>query len=314
MKRSHRPLRAARPTPAVSPNTSARPTPAVSPTPATRPRRAARPVVAAVTLLTAGALVLGASACGGRATTHHKPGTSHEQAGGSVGKLLAADDGSGSRLRQVDAEGAPSVSVAVRPDSEDGWNVRLSVRNFKFTPDSVGGAALLGRGHARLFLDGHPLARLYGPWFHLPASLVRGAGGGKELTARLYADDHTAWAVNSAPVQATTPLSPATPSGAATDPERSGPATPRPDTTVEIVISHGKVSPDPGRTELRKGRTVQLRVRSDRADTLHVHGYDKEARLPAGRTVTLTFTADRSGLFEVETHESELLLTQLVVR
>ncbi|WP_326769977.1 hypothetical protein OG978_09365 [Streptomyces sp. NBC_01591] len=270
--------------------------------------------MAAVTLLTAGALVFGASACGGRATTHHKPGTSHEQAGGSVGRLLAADDGSGSRLRQVDAEGAPAVTVAVRPDSEDGWNVHLSVRNFRFTPDSVGGAALLGRGHARLFLDGHPLARVYGSWYHLPASLVRGAGGGTRLTARLYADDHTAWAVNSAPVQATTSLSPATPSGAATAPEEGGSATPRPDTTLEIAVSHGKVSPDPGRTEIKKGRTVELRVRSDRADTLHVHGYDKEARLPAGKTVTLTFTADRSGLFEVETHESDLLLTQLVVR
>ncbi|MFJ1641344.1 cupredoxin domain-containing protein [Streptomyces sp. NPDC088256] len=274
-----------------------------------RPPRAARPVPAVVAVLTVGVLVLvlGASGCGGRATTHHKPGTSHEQAGGSVGRLLAADDGAGNRLRQVDAEGAPAVTVSVRPDSEDGWNVHLSVRNFTFTPDSVGGAALLGRGHARLFLDGHPLARVYGSWFHLPASLVRTAGGGTGLTARLYADDHTAWAVNSAPVQATASL--AAPSTAATAPGEA-----RPDTTVEIVVSHGRVSPDPGRTEIKKGRTVRLRVRSDRADTLHVHGYDKEARLPAGKTVTLTFTADRSGLFEVETHESDLLLTQLVVR
>ncbi|MGW0958102.1 hypothetical protein ACWD4K_03450 [Streptomyces gelaticus] len=274
----------------------------------TRLLRTPRPVAAAVTVLTAVALVFGASACGGRATTHHKPGTSHEQADGSVGRLLAADDGSGSRLRQVDAEGAPGVTVAVRPDSEDGWNVRLSVRNFRFTPDSVGGAALPGRGHARLFLDGRPLARVYGAWFHLPASLVRAAGGGTGLTARLYADDHTAWAVHSTPVQATASLT------TAAAPEASRSATPGPDTTIEITVSHGRVSPAPGRTEIKKGRTVELRVRSDRADALHVHGYDKEARLPAGRTVTLTFTADRSGLFEVETHESDLLLTQLVVR
>ncbi|WP_405689006.1 hypothetical protein [Streptomyces sp. NBC_00057] len=274
--------------------------------------RPARPGVAAVTVLTAGALVFGASACGGRATTHHKPGTSHEQTSGSVGRLLAADDGSGHRLRQVDAKGAPAVTVAVRPDSEDGWNVHLSVQNFRFTPDSVGGAALLGRGHARLFLDGHPLARVYGSWYHLPDSLVRSAGGGAGLTARLYADDHTAWAVNSAPIQATTSL--ATASAQPTAPAPHQPETPRPDTTLEIVVSHGKVSPAPGRTEIKKGRIIELRVRSDHADTLHVHGYDKEARLPAGKTVTLTFTADRTGLFEVETHESDLLLTQLVVR
>lgn len=262
---------------------------------------------AALAVLTAAVLVLGAGACGGRATTHHKPGTSHEQATGSVGRLLAADDGNGHRLRQVDAQGAPGVTVAVRPDSEDGWNVHLSVRNFRFTPDSVGGGALLGRGHARLFLGGRPLARLYGAWYHLPESLIRSTGGGTELTARLYADDHTAWAVSSAPVQATVTLT-------TTAPTPAPAPTTAPGATLEISVRDGKVSPAPGRTEIKKGRTVRLRVRSDRDDTLHIHGYDKEARLPAGRTVTLTFTADRTGFFEVETHESDLLLTQLVVR
>lgn len=264
---------------------------------------------AALALLAAAALVLGAGGCGGRATTHHKPGTSHEQATGDAGRLLSSDDGAGHRLRQVDAEGAPEVAVAVRPDSEDGWNVHLSVRNFRFTPDSVGGGALLGRGHARLFLDGHPLARLYGPWFHLPESLIRSAGSGTELTARLYADDHTAWAVGSTPVQATAALTATATTAPATTPPAPGPGT-----TLEISVRDGKVSPAPGRAEIKKGRTVRLEVRSDHDDTLHVHGYDKEARLPAGRTVTLTFTADRTGLFEVETHESDLLLTQLVVR
>ncbi|MFF1921097.1 hypothetical protein ACFVW8_11060 [Streptomyces sp. NPDC058221] len=276
------------------------------PVPARRPRAARR---AALAVLTAVALVLGAGACGGRATTHHKPGTSHEQATGSVGRLLSSDDGDGHRLRQVAAEGAPEVTLSVRPDSEDGWNVHLAVRNFRFTPDSVGGGALLGRGHARLFLNGHPLARVYGTWFHLPESLLRSAGGGTELTAGLYADDHTAWAVGSAPVRAAAVLT-TTPTTA----PAPTPAEPDTGTTLEISVRDGKVSPAPGRAEIKKGRTVRLRVRSDRDDTLHVHGYDKEARLPAGRTVTLKFTADRTGLFEVETHESDLLLTQLVVR
>ncbi|MEU8675900.1 hypothetical protein [Streptomyces sp. NPDC048560] len=262
----------------------------------------------AALLLTAG-LVLGAGGCGGRPTTHHRPGTGHEQADGAVGLLLAADDGTGHRLRQVDAAGAPGVTLAARPDSEDGWNIHLSVRDFRFTPDSVGGAALPGRGHARLFLDGRPLARMYAAWHHLPARLVRPADGGGSLTARLYADDHTAWAVDGKPVQATVALTPGGTGGAATP----APAEAA-DRTLDIEVRRGSVSPAPGRTELRKGDRVALRVRSDRADTLHVHGYDKEARLPAGRTVTLTVTADRTGLFEVETHESGLLLTQLVVR
>lgn len=118
--------------------------------------------------------------------------------------------------------------------------------------------------------------------------------------------------MNATPIQATTSLATASAQPTASGEDRS--ETPRPDTTLDIVVSHGKVRPAPGRTEIKKGRVIELRVRSDRADTLHVHGYDKEARLPAGKAVTLAFTADRTGLFEVETHESGLLLTQLVVR
>ncbi|WP_234344129.1 cupredoxin domain-containing protein [Streptomyces sp. WM6372] len=265
--------------------------------------------------------------CGGRATTHHKPGTSHEQATGGAGTLLDAQDPTGHRLREVPAEGAPQVQLAARPDSEDGWNLQLTVKNFRFTPDSTGGAALPGAGHAHLELDGRKLARLYGPWFHLPAAQV--PEGAHTLTVRLYADDHTAWAVAGKAVEGTLQLTApaATTSGQAghahTPP--STPASPPPspspspseapaDRTVTIAVRDGKVSPAPGRTELRRGERVALRVTSDRADTLHVHGYDKELALPAGQEATLVLTADRTGLFEVETHESRLVLTQLLVR
>lgn len=65
---------------------------------------------------------------------------------------------------------------------------------------------------------------------------------------------------------------------------------------------------------MKKGERLTLRVTGDRADTLHVHGYDRELPLSPGTPATLTLTVDRTGLFEVETHESGLLLTQLVVR
>ncbi|MFI5619992.1 hypothetical protein [Streptomyces sp. NPDC051567] len=264
----------------------------------------------------------GASAgCGGRATTHHKPGTSHEQATGSVGTLLAADDGAGHRLREVPAEGAPQVRIAARPDAEDGWNLQLAVENFRFTPDSTGGAALPGAGHAHLELDGRKIARLYGPWFHLPAAQV--PEGPHMLTVRLHADDHTAWAVSGRPVEGETRLTAGAPGrtgghshgdAASSSPGPRPAPEPQADRTVTLTVRDGKVTPAPGRTELKRGDRVALRVTSDRADTLHVHGYDKELALRAGQEVTLTLTADRSGLFEVETHESGLVLTQLLVR
>ncbi|MFD3699308.1 hypothetical protein ACFWUZ_24770 [Streptomyces sp. NPDC058646] len=273
----------------------------------------------ALALLLAGSAATG---CGGRATTHHKPGTSHEQASGSVGTLLTTEDGSGHRLREVPAAGAPEVRLAARPDSEDGWNLQLTVNNFRFTPDSAGGAALPGAGHAHLELDGRKLARLYGPWHHLPAAQV--PEGTHTLTVRLYADDHTAWAVSGKPVEGTTQLT-----ATATAPGGHGHgSTPQPpeqgqgqaqgqgeaDRTVTLTVRDGKVSPAPARTELKRGERVALRVTSDRADTLHVHGYDQELALPAGQEATLVLTVDRTGLFEVETHESDLVLTQLLVR
>ncbi|MFD7257425.1 hypothetical protein [Streptomyces sp. NPDC059874] len=271
----------------------------------------------ALVLLLAGGAVTG---CGGRATTHHKPGTSHEQASGSVGTLLTTDDGAGHRLREVPAEGAPEVQLAARPDSEDGWNLQLTVKNYRFTPDSTGGAALPGAGHAHLELDGRKLARLYGPWFHLPAAQV--PEGAHTLTVRLYADDHTAWAVSGKPVEGTLQLTAAAPGGpgghshtqAPSQTAPAAPAAPEADRTVTVTVRDGKVSPAPARTELRRGERVALRVTSDRADTLHVHGYDKELTLPAGQEATLILTVDRRGLFEVETHESGLVLTQLLVR
>ncbi|MGI5448951.1 hypothetical protein ACQEVM_24930 [Streptomyces sp. CA-243310] len=284
-------------------------------------------MVALLVLLAAGT----ATGCGGRATTHHKPGTSHEQASGDVGTLLDTQDGAGHRLRQVPVQGAPEVRLATRPDSEDGWNLQLVVKNFRFTPDSVGGAALPGEGHAHLELDGRKLARVYGPWYHLPAAQV--PEGAHTLTVRLYADDHTAWAVGGKAVEGTVELTGGPPgqgshSHAAPTPTAPPQATrpPQPartprssenpdvDRTVTVVVRDGKVVPAPGRVEVGRGERVALRVTSDRADTLHVHGYDKELALPAGQEATLVLTADRTGLFEVETHESDLVLTQLLVR
>jgi hypothetical protein len=274
-------------------------------------RRTATATATTSALLAATVLLAG---CGEPATTHHKPGTGHEVATGSAGRLLDTKDAQGHRLRETGAEAAPEVKLSVRPDSEDGWNLQLSLQRFRFTPDSTGGAALPGSGHAHLYLDGREVARLYGPWAHLPGSAVpRGKGakdGAHTLSVRLHADDHTVWAVRGKPVEGTAPLTTAAPGTAA--PGTAEP--PKADRTVDIAIADGKVDPAPGRVELKKGQRLELSVVSDKADTLHIHGYDRKVELPAGQRVTYSFVAARTGLFEVETHESDLLLTQLAVR
>ena len=85
-------------------------------------------------------------------------------------------------------------------------------------------------------------------------------------------------------------------------------------TEIVVAVKNGKVEPPTHRVKVAKGTEVRLLVTSDKADELHVHGYDIEKKLPAGNQVTLDFTADQTGVFEIETHESELQLAQLEVR
>ncbi|MEU8422724.1 hypothetical protein AB0C15_17795 [Micromonospora sp. NPDC048835] len=86
------------------------------------------------------------------------------------------------------------------------------------------------------------------------------------------------------------------------------------DHQITVTIAKKRVDPPTGRVTVGKGKLVRITVTSDVADELHVHGYDLGARLPAGTPGSVEFRADQTGLFEVETHDSELVLFQLVVR
>jgi hypothetical protein len=95
----------------------------------------------------------------------------------------------------------------------------------------------------------------------------------------------------------------------------SGEPTPAaPVVVVNMSVRDGKVTPKPHRVDVKLGANVRLQVTSDEDDVLHVHGYEVEEPLEAGHTTTVELTADQPGVFEVETHESELLLLQLAVR
>jgi Cupredoxin-like domain len=86
--------------------------------------------------------------------------------------------------------------------------------------------------------------------------------------------------------------------------------------TTEIVVSvkDGKASPKAHRVKVAEGSQVQILVSSDADDEVHVHGYDIEREVSAGQSVTIEFTANQTGVFEVETHETNLLLLQLQVQ
>lgn len=83
-------------------------------------------------------------------------------------------------------------------------------------------------------------------------------------------------------------------------------------TVIEVSVADGEVTGG-GRYEAGVGETVTLRVTSDVADHVHLHGYDVFQDVAAGATAELTFEADIPGVFEVELEDSGIQLVELEV-
>jgi len=106
------------------------------------------------------------------------------------------------------------------------------------------------------------------------------------------------------------------PAPVAQAPVAAAPAAPAEPVTArefEFEVAQGKVT-GPPQLQVNQNERVILRVRSDVADELHVHGYDLSAPLPAGEQVSLTFVAGRSGRYEVELHGAHRDLGALEVQ
>jgi hypothetical protein len=83
---------------------------------------------------------------------------------------------------------------------------------------------------------------------------------------------------------------------------------------VQVSVSGGKVEASPDPAEVALGKKVTIVVKSDTADEVHVHGYDRVKDVAAGGTARLTFVADIPGAFEVELEESGIELFELRVQ
>jgi len=81
---------------------------------------------------------------------------------------------------------------------------------------------------------------------------------------------------------------------------------------IEMTFTAGAVDGG-GRVEVPLGETVVLRVTSDVAEEVHVHGYDLKLDLEPNVTGELVFVADIPGVFEVEFENARLPALDLEV-
>lgn len=116
--------------------------------------------------------------------TAASPGDGHGDHGAPVAVPLGAS--------------TPTLAVTLMPDPVSGWNLHVETGNFRFAPEAAGLAHVPGDGHAHVYVDGAKIARLYGPWMHIPA-LPPGA----HVEVTLNANDHRPLAVHGHVLSAT---------------------------------------------------------------------------------------------------------------
>jgi heme/copper-type cytochrome/quinol oxidase subunit 2 len=83
--------------------------------------------------------------------------------------------------------------------------------------------------------------------------------------------------------------------------------------TVQIAVTGTKVQTAERRVKVPLDAKVRLEVTADRADEVHLHGYDRKVDIEPGKPAVLEFTADVPGVFEVELEEAGLKLVELQV-
>jgi hypothetical protein len=91
---------------------------------------------------------------------------------------------------------------------------------------------------------------------------------------------------------------------------------------VEVEVEEGRIQLEvegrrqrvPGRVQVTQGDRVAIKLESDSAQEVHVHGYDLFVNVPGGGERTLQFPANAAGVFEVEVEGSHQLNFELEVR
>jgi hypothetical protein len=83
---------------------------------------------------------------------------------------------------------------------------------------------------------------------------------------------------------------------------------------VEAKVTGNQVETASRRVRIDLGQKVRVQVEADRAEEVHVHGYDLKGDVAPGKPAVIDFTANVPGVFEVELEESSLKLFELQVQ
>jgi FtsP/CotA-like multicopper oxidase with cupredoxin domain len=83
---------------------------------------------------------------------------------------------------------------------------------------------------------------------------------------------------------------------------------------VEAKVTGSNVQTASQRVRVDLGQKVRIQVEADRAEEVHVHGYDLKGDVAPGKPAIIDFTANVPGVFDVELEEAGLKLFELQVQ
>ena len=83
---------------------------------------------------------------------------------------------------------------------------------------------------------------------------------------------------------------------------------------LDVTIADGKVTPAGEQLDAAVGQEIEVHVDSDAADELHVHSSpEHEFEIEPADDQVFTFSIDQPGQVEIETHETDTVVAELVV-
>lgn len=109
----------------------------------------------------------------------------------------AAHNHASRALDAVEADAAMALEVAVHPDVLGGYNLQVMPQGFAFSGWNANGEHSPGDGYGQISVDGEPVNRIYGEWFKLPALQP----GMRSIEVALFANDHSPYTWQGAPVK-----------------------------------------------------------------------------------------------------------------
>ena len=210
------------------------------------------------------------------------------------------NDGGHSHDGMVDLSGLPNppnLTIVATPDGPGAVALEITVDGLELVPIDPPQDHHAGQGHAHVTVDGSSVAMVAETHYRL----IGLSGGSHVLEVSLSSNDHRGYVVDGKPISVSMTL--VVDAGV----DRV------PDHRFELEVVGGKIVGGPPRLEVAVGDLVEVTVRSDAADYVHLHIYDVSMAVHPDGPAILLVVAAIPGVFEAEMHGSGLRVFELQV-